>query len=161
MDQKKKTTLEELISIAPEESEQERTDPETIDLEEPSRHVLRNIFFFLLFLGFVVGLAYAGYRVYQGKSSIGNDEKIKNTVEDTSGTQQTSESVPSKVYVDATDGLNLRSLADASSEIVMLLPDRAELVVLSEENGWYKVTYEGKEGYARAEFTTKILSPTQ
>ena len=43
--------------------------------------------------------------------------------------------------------LNMRASADASSKRLDKLYDGTRIVILSEENGWYKIEYDGQTGY--------------
>ena len=50
----------------------------------------------------------------------------------------------------ATENLNLRNQASLSGKILTTIPKGKTVTILSEkdENGWYKVSYDGKTGYA-------------
>ena len=50
----------------------------------------------------------------------------------------------------ATENLNLRNQASLSGKVLMTIPKGKTVTILSEkdENGWYKVSYDGKTGYA-------------
>lgn len=50
--------------------------------------------------------------------------------------------------------LNMRSEASTSSSIIMTMPKGVDVLVLSTSNGWSKVIYDGKTGYASAEYLT-------
>lgn len=52
----------------------------------------------------------------------------------------------------ATTALNLRSGAGTSNSIILTMPRGAQMIVLSEDNGWCKVSYKGTEGYASAQY---------
>ena len=49
-----------------------------------------------------------------------------------------------------TENLNLRNQASLSGKVLMTIPKGKTVTILSEkdENGWYKVSYDGKTGYA-------------
>lgn len=54
-----------------------------------------------------------------------------------------------------TDGLRLRSQASTASSILTMVNTGERAEVLSrEENGWYKVSYKGTEGYMSAQYVT-------
>ncbi len=62
------------------------------------------------------------------------------------------------MYVDSTDGLNLRSSPDtsSSSNILFTLPRGAELKILNDDSTWYFVEYVGSErtytGYVNSKY---------
>ena len=57
------------------------------------------------------------------------------------------------------DALRLRSEASTSSRTIMLVYKGSEVELLSgEENGWYKVSYKGKEGYMSADWLNVVLN---
>ena len=91
------------------------------------------------------------YKVsYDGKTGYAISNYIK---EDDSNSEST-ESAPSKPTVSktgtTTENLNLRNQASLSGKILTTIPKGKTVTILSEkdENGWYKVSYDGKTGYA-------------
>ena len=57
------------------------------------------------------------------------------------------------------DTLRMRSKPSTSSDILTTAPKGSEVELLSgEENGWYKVSYKGKEGYMSAEWVKVITT---
>ena len=91
------------------------------------------------------------YKVsYDGKTGYAISNYIK---EDDSNSEAT-ESAPSKPTVSktgtTTENLNLRNQASLSGKILTTIPKGKTVTILSEkdENGWYKVSYDGKTGYA-------------
>lgn len=60
-----------------------------------------------------------------------------------------------------TANLNLRSGPGTSYSILAVMPKGSEVSVISTSNGWSKVTYSGKTGYASSAYLTNApLSPT-
>ena len=60
------------------------------------------------------------------------------------------------------ENLNLRDKASTSGRILTTIPKGKTVTILSEkdENGWYKVSYDGKTGYvSRSYLTTSNSSP--
>lgn len=56
------------------------------------------------------------------------------------------------------DSLRMRSKPSTNSDVLTNAPEGSEVELLSgEENGWYKVSYKGKEGYMSAEWV-KVVS---
>lgn len=58
------------------------------------------------------------------------------------------------VYIKADGGLSLRKERDKSSEKLAVIPNNTKLEATEELDGWYKVNYEGKEGWIAKKFTT-------
>lgn len=50
------------------------------------------------------------------------------------------------------DGVNLRAAAGIDAAILAELPLNTEVEVLAEENGWYRVLYNGELGYLRQDY---------
>jgi uncharacterized protein YgiM (DUF1202 family) len=160
VEKKKKETLEELINVAPEETEAEKEEPDKLDLEEPRKRTWLRILIWLVVIGILAGAGYTAYLVYQGNQTEKSpEEKIEGTI-DLDGNNQT-ETTPQFVYVNTTDGLNLRSDASSSSDILVVIPDKAKLTVISQQDGWYKVTYNDQTGYVNSDFVTKALPPAE
>ena len=78
------------------------------------------------------------------------DTESEDTSEDT--TEDTSES-EEVVYVKATASLRFRSGPGATYEIIGYLDIGAKAELLEELQGWYKVLYDGKEGYISADYS--------
>lgn len=60
------------------------------------------------------------------------------------------------VAVAAGSNLMVRSIPDGSGAVLARMPSGATVTILGEENGWYRVQYNGVEGYSSAEFITDI-----
>lgn len=87
-----------------------------------------------------------------------NEEQNKQNTQEPEVTQ------PKTMYINSKT-VNVRSSADKSSQIVTQLAINEQVTVLSEENGWSKVTINGKEGYilstllsAQKQVTTRSAS---
>lgn len=61
-------------------------------------------------------------------------------------TQEAAKQTSKTVYIN-TETVNLRSSADRTSTIVVQLAINTKVEVVSEENGWSKISVNGKEGY--------------
>ncbi len=61
------------------------------------------------------------------------------------------------VYVNADGGLSLRESRDAGSKRLTLIPNGTKLTVTQELDGWYKVSFEGKDGWISKQFTTTAV----
>lgn len=57
-----------------------------------------------------------------------------------------------------TSALNLRASASTSAKILLTMPQGAKVIVQSTSNGWSKVTYNGTEGYACADYLSASSS---
>lgn len=103
---------------------------------------------------FVLGIIFTGIVLYGGyniKTHLPeNKEKIPLKIE--SGDRPMAKRL--KIVI-KTDGypLNLRSDSSQDSGVVGQIPDGTELIVEEEIDGWYKVSYEGKEGWVSKEYT--------
>ena len=91
------------------------------------------------------------YKVsYDGKTGYA----ISNYIKEGDSNSESTESAPSKPTVSktgtTTENLNLRNQASLSGKILTTIPKGKTVTILSEkdENGWYKVSYDGKTGYA-------------
>lgn len=60
--------------------------------------------------------------------------------------------VAEKVYVKTTAQLNLRKEPNTSCEILEKIPTDTKIEVIENLNGWYKVIYNGEEGYVSATY---------
>ena len=58
------------------------------------------------------------------------------------------------------DNLNLRSGAGTSYQRILTIPKGAEVTVLSESNGWAKLDYNGKVGFASSEYLRVMATTT-
>lgn len=56
--------------------------------------------------------------------------------------------------------LRLRAAANTSSAIVCSMPDHASVTLNGVSNGWYKVTYNGKTGYASGDYISPAATGT-
>ena len=84
-----------------------------------------------------------------------NEKTVENTVEDkkeenTSDDDKTEEtSYTSKTMYVKAAAINVRSNSNTDSDIVTSIEINTEVKVVGEENGWYKVEVNGKNGYIR------------
>jgi hypothetical protein len=58
------------------------------------------------------------------------------------------------IYINADKGLSLRKERDPKAERLAVIPNKTKLEATEELDGWYKVSYEGKEGWIAKEYTT-------
>lgn len=57
-------------------------------------------------------------------------------------------------YVSSNGASNMRSAPSTSSETIQSLPRHTVITIISEENNWYKISYNGKEGYVSKPLVT-------
>lgn len=70
-------------------------------------------------------------------------------------TQQTNANNINKAgYISSNGASNMRSAPSTNSETIQSLPRHTVVTVISEENNWYKISYNGKEGYVSKPLVT-------
>ncbi len=55
-------------------------------------------------------------------------------------------------YITAQVGLNVRNGPGVGNARIGTLPNGAKIVITGEQDGWYKITYQGKEGWVSAKY---------
>ena len=65
-----------------------------------------------------------------------------------------------EVHVRATANVNLRAEASTDAEILTTVEAGAEMVLISEENGWAQVTYNDQTGYVSTDFVETVVDDT-
>ena len=63
-----------------------------------------------------------------------------------------SASAATTATVDSKEGLNVRSGPGVDYGILFALPDKTTVTVIEKDGGWYKISYEGKTGYASGDY---------
>jgi len=58
------------------------------------------------------------------------------------------------IYINADGGLSLRATHNASSQRLLLIPNGTKLDSIEELDGWYHVSYNGKDGWIAKQYTT-------
>lgn len=86
--------------------------------------------------------------------SIETTEKNETQTEDLvqTDTKDSEPSLDKTMYIKAEGGLNLRAEPDSGSAVLVLMPEKAQIVVKKIENGWALTEYEGSEGWCSMEF---------
>ena len=77
-----------------------------------------------------------------------NEQNNVNNTQETANNSQQSNYTPKTMYVKSS-AINVRSQANTNSDIVTSIALNAEVKVVGEENGWYKVEINGYSGYIR------------
>lgn len=110
----------------------------------------------------VSGSLGAWYQVTYGKfTGYVSGEYVSATTKDgfSTGSDESDESTAASTAVYITcDALSLRDQASTDGSKLDSLPNGTQVNVLSEEDGWYKVSYNGQIGYINAEFTGSQLT---
>ena len=65
---------------------------------------------------------------------------------------QNTENIVQDVYVITTGSVNLREQGNKDAKILAILKEGTQLKLLSEDNGWTQVDYNGQSGYVSSEF---------
>lgn len=65
---------------------------------------------------------------------------------------------PTKYYVQATakDGLNVRKEPNTNCAVLGTLANGTKVELVEELDGWYKIIYEGKEGYISSKYSKVV-----
>lgn len=93
--------------------------------------------------------AFGGYLYFKG-SNKPKEEPAPTKTEEPQKTETKKE-----VYVTADGGLNMREKPDKNAKVLILIPTGTKLTVLEEQNGWYKVEYNGKTGWVSKDFVSE------
>ena len=90
------------------------------------------------------------------------EEQVDQNTEDSSYVvSQPVEEPVMEVYVRATANVNLRTEASTESEVMLTIDSGTEMVLVSEENGWALVSYDGQTGYVSADFIENVEAEEQ
>jgi len=124
--------------------------------------IARIIFAILCIL--VVVLIWSGVSALMKSAEENNDEKEPNTQIqteiDTQNTEQdpviedTEDPVVMVSYAVPTTEIRLRQEPNTNCETLARIPAGTKLLLIEELEGWYKVSYEGMEGYISADYAT-------
>ncbi len=63
------------------------------------------------------------------------------------------------LYINAENGLSLRKDHSSDSERLTIIPNKTRVESTEELDGWYKITYNGTEGWISKEYTTLTAPP--
>ena len=77
----------------------------------------------------------------------------------TPATATATENLNKSAYISSNASAHLRSGPSTTSESLGKLPKNTKITIISEENGWYKVSYNGKEGYISSALVTEGEPP--
>lgn len=96
----------------------------------------------------ILSIGYFGYTLLKLKPTDGQKEEIKIETGD--------RPLPKKIQIiiNSDKGLSLRKSRDANAERLAVVPDKTKIEASEELDGWYKISYEGKEGWISKQYTT-------
>ena len=94
----------------------------------------------------------ATQQMEQTQTQTQSEEWVPDVVEPETQTQ--TPEVVEMTYMWTTDGVNLRSEPNTDSAVVTVLGVGTQVRMIGEEDGWVKVSFNGQEGYIRADFLT-------
>lgn len=90
-------------------------------------------------------------------SQIESESESESESETQSETESETESEPVEVYGKITaSSLNLRKEANTSSDVLTSLKNGTKVLILEELTDWYKISYDGMEGYVSAKYVEII-----
>jgi uncharacterized protein YgiM (DUF1202 family) len=156
MDKQKKTTLEELMGTPEEREEMIREDAaDEIVLDEPKRRTWLVILLSVLGALLLAAVGFVAWQSYSADKTLTAEEKVEKpaTANPKDVPATTTEQV---VYVNASDGLNMRQEPKSDSPVLALIPNGTKLVVLETSGDWYKVTFDSKTGWVAKLYTTDV-----
>lgn len=142
--------------------------------------IMARIIFGLLCIGLVTLLVLAGVWISKNLdetekkdpnpgSQLSQNSEQESESESVSESESESESVsesesesqnePKEIYGEITaSSLNLRTEMNTSCEVIVGIPRGTKVLILEELGDWYKVSYDGKEGYLSAKYVKIIES---
>ena len=81
--------------------------------------------------------------------------QIHQVRQEVASTTTTTTTMPEKtVYINASGGLNMRKDPISSSDVLAVIPNGTKLTVINEQDGWYKVQYNGQTGWISKDYTS-------
>lgn len=160
MDKGKKSTLEELMKNDETEAILADDKADKISLDEPKRHLLLKTFVVILLLGLIGAGGYVAYQSYLADQELKAEDKVDNTVTDEetntdTDTETNTDVQENTVYVNATEGLNLRASASSGAAVLTVMVFGDELTVLGESGDWYQVQYGDETGWCAKEYVSE------
>jgi len=67
--------------------------------------------------------------------------------------EEAEEVTEKSLYISSEVGLNLRETPDTKAKVLIIIPYATKIVVLEEQTGWVKTTYDGKTGWVSVDYT--------
>ena len=97
-----------------------------------------------------------GNKQTETQTEIQTEPQTQTQVDDIEPFETETEEIPEVVRTDAwtTDLVRFREEPNTDCEVLANIPRNTSIVTLYEENGWYRVEYNGEEGYVSADYLT-------
>ena len=136
-------------------------NPFKIELENwrKQRSVLRFYTLVIIFLGIFLLAGTVGIiMLVKSKPAPTTTAELINTPQINSSQHQTitqSSSGKFSIFVNSSNGINLRSQPSASANILIVVPYSAEIIADQEQGNWYRGSYNGKTGYVMKQYVVK------
>lgn len=154
MDKDKKSTLEALMKKEEMEAVLADDKADAIALDEPKKKTWLVVLLAALATLLVAAGGYVAWQSYKADKNLKAEEKIETpAVEDK--TAETPVVTEQAVYVNSPEGLNLRKEANATSEVLAIIPNGMKLVILETSGDWYKTEYDNKTGWVAKLYTSE------
>lgn len=152
MDKDKKSTLEDFMKPEEEEELKAENKADTLTLDEPKKRTWLVVLLTALATLLVASGGYVAWQSYKADKTLKAEEKIENPVVTKKDTTPAATD-QKMVYVNVPEGLNLRKEANASAEVLAIVPYGSKLVVLETSGDWYKTTFDSKTGWLAKLYT--------
>lgn len=145
-------------------------NPFKIELENwrKQRSLLRFYTIVIIFLSIFLLAGVVGIMMLvKSKPTSTTTAELINSPQTNNSQHQTTTSQPSdkfSIFVNSSNGINLRSQPNTSSNILIIVPYSAEIIATQEQGDWYKGSYNGKTGYVMKQYVVKSkgeLTPPQ
>lgn len=158
MDKDKKSTLEEFIKKDENDAVLADDKADKISLDEPKKRTWLVVFLTILATLLIAAGGYVAWQSYKADKTLTAEEKVEvpvTTTKTDTATTATPAVAEKAVYVSAVEGLNLRKEANATSQVLAIIPFGTKLVVLETSGDWYKTTYDSKTGWVAKLYTVE------
>lgn len=153
MDREKKSTLEEFMKSDKPEEVKAENKADTLSLDEPKKRTWLVVLLTVLATLLIAAGAYVAWQSYKADKTLKSEEKIENPV-NTNTVTTTTTATEKFVYINAPEGLNLRKEANATSEVLAIVPNGTKLAPLETSGDWYKTTFNNKTGWIAKLYTS-------
>lgn len=157
MNKEKKSTLEQLMNKDETDAILADDKADAITLDEPKKKTWLVVLLTVLATLLIAAGAYVAWQSYTADKELKAEEKIETPVvtETEVPVTDTTPIVENVVYVTAPEGLNLRKEANASAEVLAIIPIGTKLTILETSGDWSKTTYDSKTGWVAKLYTAE------
>ncbi len=165
-EEKKEEEQKSLFDDGPVSEKKEELKEKLVKAQPPKRkkESKKWVLIVLIIIILLAISAFLGYQYYQKNQSFKSEIQTTTTTTSTISTSTTTTTKASDdryVYVKEAEGLNLRSEASVSGELIAIMPYGAKLKVIEESGDWYKVEYEEKTGWCSKIYTQETTIETE